>query len=295
MAIGVTGTVEMNGETQQQIYEDAVFAMEASAIAVQMGNVLDFNDRQDDSERRGGRYPKVNAETVGEYDDYSSPQKFDITNFASLTPVEKIAMVALTDKRRRREGEQVYSNVASELGQAMARSVDDALISGIATFTGGTLGNGTGAINWKYLAAARSRLRKAGYEGPIEALLCEYHAYDLGILTVPGTTVTNQNEKLQDEVLDTGFLGRFMGIDIYVSGRVPITSEGEASANAKSGVFAKGALALDRRVDPILEPERKQGGRRWNLFMHQEFAAGGWDKAGGIILHALAKTPDPTA
>jgi hypothetical protein len=73
---------------------------------------------------------------------------------------------------------------------------------------------------------------------------------------------------------------------------VPIASEGTGSANAKSGVFARGALALDRRVDPILEPERKQGGRRWNLFMHTEFAGGVWDADAGVAIHAKALTPD---
>lgn len=291
MALGITGTLELNGETQQQIYEDAVFAMEAKALATQMGSVLDFNDRQDDSERRQGRYPRLEAETVGEYDEYTAFQKFDVTNFASLTPVEKINAVQLTDKRRRREGEQVYSNIATELGTAQANAVDDALISGI-TLMNDSLGDGSAVITWKHLFAARSRLRKAGYDGPLEAFLAEYHAYALNITTLPGTTATNQNEGMDNEILSNGYMGRIFGIDIWVSGRVPIDQEDTASATAQSLVCASGALALDRRVDPILEPERKPGGRRWDLYLHQEFAAGAWDKDAGVTLDFKALTPD---
>lgn len=290
MTLGVTGTLELNGETQQQIYEDALFAMEAKALATQMGSVLDFNDRADDSERRQGRYPRLGVETVGEYDEYTAFQKFDVTNFASLTPVEKIGAASLTDKRRRREGEQVYSNIATELGTGHANAVDDALISGIALMND-TLGNGTAELTWKHLFAARSRLRKAGYDGPLEALLAEYHAYALNITTLPGTTATNQNEGMDNEILSSGYLGRVFGIDIWVSGRIPVANEGESNATAQSLVCASGALALDRRVDPILEPERKPGGRRWDLYMHQEFAAGAWDKDAGVTLDFKAVTP----
>lgn len=288
---GVTGTVELNGETQMKIYEDAIFTMQASTVAAQMSNVLDFNDKQDDSERRGGRYPALHVETVGEYDIYNNPQKFDVTNFASLTPVEKIAEVTLTDKRRRREGEMVYSNISLELGQAMARAVDDALLAGMEDFNK-SLGSSSTLITWKHLAAARAKLRKAGYEGPLEACLHEYHAYDLGILVAPGTAVTNVVDSQQQQIAETGFLGNYMGIALFLSGRIAIANEDESNASAVSGVFARGALALDRRVDPILEPTRLANGRRWDLVMHTEFAAGAWDKDAGVSIEAKALTPD---
>jgi len=292
MAIGVTGTVEMNGNYVSTIYEDAIFTMQQSTIAGQLSNVREFTDRDDDAARKGGRYPTMSVEEVGEYDEYTSPQQFDITNFATLTPTEKIGQAFLTDKRARREGPGVRDSIARELGLAMAVNVDTNTFAGFTSFTGGSLGGTTKTFVWGYILAAKARLRKAGYEGPLEAVIHDYWLVDLGMAVAPGVSDKHATEGYRAEReaggLGAAYVTTIAGVDVYVSSRLP---EGTTANDAVGGVFAYGALALDRRVDPILEPERNAKGRRWELTMHGEWASGCWEAAAGVKIEADITAP----
>jgi hypothetical protein len=292
MAIGTTGTVEMNGNYVSTIYEDAMFAMEQSMVAGSLSNVQVFDDRADDSSRKGGEYPLLDVEEVGEYDEYESPQQFDITNIATLTPTEKIGQAFLTDKRVRREGPGVRDSIARELGQAMARNIDTTMFAGCANFTGGSLGGTTQTFKWGFILAGAAILREAGYEGPLEALIHDYWLVDLGLAVAPGVSDKHASESYRLNMEGgngtPGFVGNIAGVDVYVSSRVPA---GTTATDAVGGVFAAGALALDRRVDPILEPERNAKARRWELTMHGEWATGSWRAAAGVKIEADKTTP----
>ena len=268
----------------QNIYEDAMFIARENAIMPQL--VTTFADTNDENQlRKSSLYGSATIATLGETDDLSS-QTFTPAVLSTLTPAEVGAQFFLTDSRMSSDPFGVRNDAALELGMAMATKINTDLLGDLASLTGGTVGAAGTVISWGHFYAARAVLKAQKAPEPYRCVIHEYQWYVLAKSVAPAATVTNA-PMLQDEVARRYYVGTAAGVDIYTSADITI----DGSTDAKGGMFAAPAIALDGRRAPRLEPERDASRRGIELNLTGVYAHGVWRPAFGVLMYFDAATP----
>jgi hypothetical protein len=265
-----------------EIYEDAVFAIHEQTLATRL--VKFYTNGQGLQTRNLATFPTISAATVAENDDMSNPTVFGKTSLTTLTPAEIGAQALITDSMLETYSQQdIRAGAAQELSQGAAEKIDKDILTGGASFTGGSVGATGSTMTWGYLYAAIANLRAAGVPRPYYAVLHPNSWEPLMETAAIAGTVTNA-PAYQDEVMRSFWVANAPGLDgIFYSANVKTVGN-----DAFNLVFNPWALAFDLRRPIRIEPERDASKRAWELNMSALYAAGVWRPLWGVMCVALA-------
>ncbi|TXH08571.1 MAG: hypothetical protein E6R04_10380 [Spirochaetes bacterium] len=285
MAVGISGTLGMDGTRADKVYEDAVHVARERNVMASL--VLVKDDRNDDLPRQYNEHPTLTSTEVGEYDDIATATKFDRAAGATVTPKEEAVQVILTDKRRRAEGESVYSAIAFELGDALAKKVEQDLLGLFPSFT---LAKGSAGsdLAFQQLFAAQAVLNGQGHRGKRKhCVLHEYQWFGMANSVSLEQSMKNTPEVLRNELAGKWYVGSIGEMDIFVTSEIDI----DASDDAVGAIFVPEAILLDKRKAPTLEIERDASRRADELNMTVEYGVGLWAPNAGVKLTGDATVP----
>jgi HK97 family phage major capsid protein len=195
-------------------------------------------------------YPAQTAAAVNEATDLSNTSIS--TSGAVLTVGEVGIMTTVTDLARVTSASNVVADVGRLFGEAVATKMDKdltALFSGFSASVGGTSTTLTAAI----VAQGIHKLRAAGV--PLMDSAVVLHP-DVGYDFVANLTNTFANPNagvLQNEAMQNGFVGRFMGVPVFITAN--IANNGTAG-DYVGAVFHRDALGLAMLQDIKIETQR---------------------------------------
>lgn len=231
-------------------------------------------------------YAEISAEEVAEGVDYSNATEFSKSASGTLTPVEAIAQVILTDRRIDTDPDDARADAAQELGGAIGTKIDSDLCTDMQSFTTDK-GPGAGtSANLADFAVSMSVLRNSKAPNPIYVVLHPYHWHDVWVeLGQPGTDAFLGD--VANQAMMDFFVGAWLNATWFVNANISVDS----SDDAVSGVFNPGALAFDSRKPPTMEFERDASLRGWELNMTAGYAGGVRRDAFGVKYTADATEP----
>jgi len=211
----------------------------------------------------------VEAETVGEGEDFANPTTFDKTVLATLTPGEVMAQIVLTDRRIETDPDDARRDAATELGNAIATKIDTDLVTEFTNITSG-VGSAGSSLTFNMVAAALSQLRNANAPNPIYVVLHPYGWHD--VWDELGSPASNQAflGDVANEALRSFFVGDWLNISWFTSSNIPV----DDNDDAVSAIFNPNALGFDSRKAPTLEVERDASLRAYELNMSAGYAVG---------------------
>ena len=281
MTVGYSRVTDLNSYFAN-IYEDAVFSLREQTLGVRL--VRTFTDGRGDQTRTLTSYPTVTPVEVAETEDFAAPTRFDKSLLATLTPIEEMAQIILTDRRIETDPQNAAMDASTELGAGLANSVDSNILGNFNSLTGGTVGATGSTMTWGYFFAAASIMRKNKVPRPWYAVLHPYHYHYMAESAATGATVTNAPQ-FQDEVMRQFYVGTIAGVDIFISGNCE-----ESGTDAYSAIFNPSAMAFDLRRDYRIERERDASKRAWELNATMLYAHGVWRPTWGVQILADAST-----
>jgi len=179
-------------------------------------------------------YPAISASGLTDGTDIAANTAFNTTS-VTMTASEIGAMVTLTDLSKESSNEDLASAIGRQLGDAMAKKVDEDLA---ALFTGfsNTVGSGAAEITVDDIFKAAATLRANNAPGPYVCVLHPYQAFQLKkALAGNGNTPMN-NHILANEALRTGYIATIAGISIF---------ESTVVSGASSGAYVGAAMSSD--------------------------------------------------
>ena len=277
MATGTSRVADLNSYFAN-IYEDAVFALYETTLATRL--VRTFTDGQGDQTRTLSTYPTITPVTVAETEDFATPTRFGKSLLATLTPGECMSQVIVTDRRIETDPQNASQDASTEMGQGFAAKVDTDIFSNLSSLTGGTVGATGSTMTWGYFSAGVARLRAASIPQPWYCVMHPNHYAYMAEAAAVGATVTN-SPAFQDEVMSRWYVGRILGVDVFLSSLVPA---GSTTTDSYGAFFNPGALAFDLRRDFTIERERDASKRAWELNATMLYAHGVWRPLWGIQL-----------
>lgn len=256
----------------------------------QMQNLVTvFGDMTGMNPRIGYTYNQGTATSIGETDDLTS-SAFTPSAEQTLTPAEIGLQFFVTDARAASDlPENIIRDGAMELGLAGGDNIESALVTAMASLTGGTIGAAGTTITWGYLAAAISQARNANKSKGIP-LAAVIHEYQWNVLaqtaSVAGATIPPAHDIVND-INRNYYAAVFMGVPIY-----QVFADADSDDDFTGGVFPKSAIAIDWRRPIRIEPERDASRRGTEFNMSAIYAAGVWRPELGIqtIFDATAPT-----
>jgi len=245
---------ELTTSTLDDLYEDII--AEAQFTAVERSLMRNLVTTYDASGTSGKvfsvpKYPAVTAAAVAEATDLSNTSVS--TSEATMTLGEHGVMVTLTDFSRDTSVRDVAADIGRTLGEAIAKRMDQDII---ALFTGFSTDKGAGTsseITLANLFAAQATLRNSAAPDMDNAsvVLHPYQAYQLkSVLT--NTYGGSTNNVPDNDALQSGFVGRIAGMNVYESANITV----DASGDAIGAAFVPAALGLAIRNEFKLEYER---------------------------------------
>lgn len=270
------------------IYEGALFTLRETVSIMPTVNI--FGDATGMAPRVGEQYGSVTFASIAETADLT-PQKFDPTALQTLTPGEFGAQVMISDQRLESDPENYAANVAFELGQAAADSVDAAIATAFASLTGGTIGSASGTLTWAKIASARAYAKGLKIPGPF---WCVLHPYQWNLLVQEAVTnggVAGQiSPAISEEIMRNYFVSTlFQDVTFVVSANVAVGTSGGTAGTA--AFYNRLAIAYDQRRGLRLEPQRDASFRHTEVNATMLYASGIWAPARGITLLGTAPTP----
>jgi len=197
-------------------------------------------------------YPAVSAAAVGDGSDLSN------TAFATtkkeITASEVGVMVTLTDLLEEASADVTAAAVGRQLGAAMAEKVDTDIAALFGSFSNAI--NKTGAavsIEDIFKAAATLKNNKADQNGGYVAVLHPFQAFDIKKeLTNAGATLSHNLSDVGNRALESGFIGRIAGVDIFESTVI----SGDSTGNFHGAVMTQDALGYMLKRDMRIETQR---------------------------------------
>lgn len=214
--------------------------------------------------------PQITAVAVNENADFATPTTFGRTAAATLTPVEMIAQVVLSDRDMETDPDSATADAAIELGAAIAAKIDADLCGLFDNFTEqkGTAA-GTAALNTFAAAISVVSANHARQYGAINVVTHPYHWHRIWVeLGQPTTNVVASD--VANQALRDYYVGNLVGANWYISSNMGTV----ASDDAYSGVFARPALMLDTRRPARMEPDRDPSARATELNITAGYAVG---------------------
>jgi len=180
-------------------------------------------------------YPAIAAADLTDGTDISANTAFNTTS-ATMTAAEVGAMVTLTDLSRESATDDVAAAIGRQLGDAMAKKVDEDL-AGLFSGFSNQVGSGAAEITVEDIFKAAATLRNNNAPGPYVAVLHPYQAFQLKKqLSNAGNTNMVNPSIAGNEALTSGFIGEIAGISIFES--TVVTGD-------SSGAFVGAAMSAD--------------------------------------------------
>ena len=201
------------------------------------------------------------------------------TDGATLTVSEVGIMTTVTDMAVRSASSNVIADVGRLFGEAIARKMDQDLTGLFAGFSVG-LGDGTSAITAAKIFEAVAKLRAAGV--PSDALFAVLNpevAYDLK-KDLTGTFQNPNAGIIQNEAMQSGYVGMLAGVPIFESANVVSTA-----GDSVGGLFHRDALGLALAQDIRIEPQRDASLRATELVATAVYGVGELYDGYGIKLN----------
>lgn len=267
------------------VYEGALMVARDNNIMASLVTV--YSDRSGTAIRSLQTYGTATINQIGETDDLAS-QSLTPSVLSTLTPYEFGAQFFVTDLRRETDPFPIAADASTELGMAMAQSIDKNIASNFSSLTGGTVGASGTVITWGHVLAMQARLRNQNAPGPYYMVLHPYQWNQLGkAASVASSVATNAPPDFLTAIQRQYWLGSAYGIEFFNSTNVTLSG-----TDAYCALFSRQALALDIRRAARIEPDRKPSRRGDELNLTMVYAHGVWRKAFGIqgIFDASAPT-----
>jgi N4-gp56 family major capsid protein len=193
----------------------------------------------------------------------------------TITLTETVVAHRITDLLRDSAFNDVLSQLGDQAGRAIGEAIDSQVFANFTSFSteaGSTAyGNVSVALadlTLSSLVKAQAILRARKLTGPFKAVLHPIQAYALKTqLTFTGSYSgaggVPMISSVGETVMGTGYIGSFMGIDVYESSLVPIDGNGVADG----AIFAPQALAHSMRGSIRLETQRQAAYRATDLVL----------------------------
>jgi N4-gp56 family major capsid protein len=180
-------------------------------------------------------YPAISAAALTDGTDISANTAFNTTE-KTITAAEVGAMVTLTDLAKETASEDVAAAIGRQLGDAMAKKVDDDLAGLFSGFTN-SVGSANDELTVDDFFKAAATLRNNQAPGPYVCVIHPYQAFQLKKLLAGNGNTPMNNHELANEALRSGFVGTIAGIQVFESTAVT----GADSA----GAFVGAAMSQD--------------------------------------------------
>ena len=200
-------------------------------------------------------YPALTADSPSDGADLSN-KAFEVTTSKTLTAAERGVLVTLTDLAQETASEDVAAAVGRQIGDAMAKKVDEDLAALFPGFTN-SVGSGKAELTVEDLFKAAATLRANQAPGPYVAVVHPYQAYQLKKqLTGAGNTNMVNPSDLGNEALRAGLVGTVAGITVFESTVVTGDSAGAYVGAAMSadaiGFMLKRSMRIENQRDASL-------------------------------------------
>lgn len=230
-------------------------------------------------------YPLLTAAGVNEGTDLSNTAVS--TGGAVLTVSEVGLMTTVTDLAARASASNVIADVGRLFGDAIARKMDKDLTALFAGFSVAQ-GDGSAAITAADIFKAVAKLRNAGVPGTdLYAVVNPLIAYDLKANLT--NTYANPNAgMLQNEAMQTGYIGMLAGVPVFESANVA-----ETDGDSVGAVFHRDALGLALMQDIQIESQRDASLRATELVATAVYGVGELYDGYGIGLNFDSSLKNP--
>lgn len=197
----------------------------------------------------------------------------------TFTATEKAVMATLTDTARDSTADDSAAAIGRILGETLAKKVDEdiaALFSGFSTGVGG--GAGT-ELTPDDILAAIAVLRANSVTGPYIGVFHPYQTYNLRkVLSNAGAATVPALSDVGNAVLQSGYIGRLFGVDIFESAVVTGTSAG----SYVGAIMHADALAFCLKKDLTIETQRDASLRATEIVGSMTYAVGELFDAHGV-------------
>ena len=205
-------------------------------------------------------YPAISASGLTDGTDISANTAFNTTSI-TMTASEIGAMVTLTDLSKESSNEDLASAIGRQLGDAMAKKVDQDLAALFTGFTN-TVGSANTEITVDDIFKAAAILRANQAPGPYVAVLHPYQAFQLKkVLAGNGNTPMN-NHDLANEALRAGYISTVAGVQIFESTVIGGDSADSTGAgNYYGAVMSSDALGYMVKRNMRIETQRQSSQR----------------------------------
>ena len=195
-------------------------------------------------------YPAIAAASVGDGDELSNVA-FNTTE-KTMTAAEVGTMVTLTDLAN---VSAINSNVGAaigrQIGDAMAKKVDDDLAALFSGFSG-SVGSGAAEVTVDLFFSAAATLRNNNAPGPYFCVIHPYQAYKLKSLLAGNGNTPMNNTDLANEALRTGYVGTIAGMQVFESSCVT----GDSAGAYVGAAFSRDALGIMWKWNARIESQR---------------------------------------
>ncbi len=195
-------------------------------------------------------YPAIAAAALVDGDDISTATAFNTTE-KTITAAEVGAMVTLTDLADVSASQDVASAIGRQLGDAMAKKVDDDLAALFSGFSN-SVGSGAAEVSVDLFFSAAATLRNNNAPGPYYAVVHPYQAFKLKSLLAGNGNTPMNNTDLANEALRTGYVGTVAGMQIFESSCVT----GDSAGAYVGAAFSRDALGIMWKWNAKIEQQR---------------------------------------
>ncbi len=194
-------------------------------------------------------YPAIAAAGLTDGTDLANTA-FNTTE-KTITAAEVGAMVTLTDLANVTASQDVGSAIGRQLGDAMAKKVDDDLAALFSGFSS-SVGSGAAEVSVDLFFSAAATLRNNNAPGPYVCVIHPYQAYKLKSLLAGNGNTPMNNTDLANEALRTGYVGTVAGMQVFESSCVT----GDSAGAYVGAAFSRDALGIMWKWNAKIEPSR---------------------------------------
>lgn len=200
------------------------------------------------------KYPTVSASAYTGSADTEITNSTVSTDGVTLTVATVAVRTMISDLVRNSAASNVVADVGRLFGEAIARKLDQDLMSLFAGFTN-AVGEWDASLSAATIAKAVAKLRANAV--PSDALACVVHPY-VGYDLKANLTNTFANPNpgiIQNEAMAVGYLGTLFGVPVFESSNVPVVDG--SPGDYYSAVFHRDALGVAMIGDLNIETQRR--------------------------------------
>jgi len=203
-------------------------------------------------------FPVQTAATLTEGDDFSNTAVS--TDVATFNIGQVGLMTMVTDLAVNASASNVINDLGQLFGNAIAKKIDQDLMSNFTGFTTNVIGSSSTTITAALVMQGITKLKAAGV--PTDGLACVLHpniAYDLkAALTNQGAVAFTGGAygAVANQAMMDGYVGTLFGMMVFESSNAPLVSGG-AAGDYVGAIFHRDALGFGLMRDIQIETQRR--------------------------------------